>query len=99
MKAEFVESDQRIKNNRGRVAISNGPLIYCLEQKDNKNLDIFTAIIKKDQDLNVKYQPELLGGVNIIVGKDSNSKNFTAIPYYAWSNRGTDKMQIWHLAE
>jgi len=99
MKAKFVESDQKIKNNRGRVAISNGPLIYCLEQKDNKDLDIFTAIIKKDQDLNVKYQPDMLGGVNIIVGKDLIGKEFTAIPYYAWNNRGTDKMQIWHLAD
>ena len=99
MKAIFVESDQRIKNNRGKVAISNGPLIYCLEQKDNKNLDIFTAIIKKDQKLEVKYQPEMLGGVNIITGKDSNGKFFTAIPYYAWNNRGANKMQIWQLAD
>ncbi len=99
MKAKFVESDQRIKNNRGRVAISNGPLIYCLEQKDNKDLDIFTANIKKDQDLNVEYQPEILGGVNFIVGKTLSGKKFTAIPYYAWNNRGADKMQIWHLAD
>jgi len=99
MKAKFIESDQRIKNNRGRMALSNGPLIYCLEQKDNKDLDIFTAIIKKHQDLNVKYQPEMLGGVNIIVGKVLSGKNFTAIPYYAWNNRGADKMQIWHLID
>jgi len=99
MKAMLVKSNQRIKNNRGRVAISNGPLIYCLEQKDNKDLDIFTAIIKKDQDLNVKFQPEMLGGVNIIVGEDSSGKDFTAIPYYAWNNRGADKMQIWHLTD
>jgi len=99
MKAKFVESDQRIKNNRGRVAIANGPIIYCLEQKDNKDLDIFTAIIKKDQNLNVKHRPDMLGGVNTIVGKDSRGKIFTAIPYYAWNNRDSDKMQIWHLAD
>ncbi|NVM16229.1 MAG: glycoside hydrolase family 127 protein [Candidatus Lokiarchaeota archaeon] len=99
MNAKFVESDQRIKNNRGRVAISYGPLIYCLEQKDNKDFDIFTATLKKDQELNVKYRPEMLGGVNTILGKDTSGKNFSAIPYYAWNNRGLDKMQIWHLAE
>ncbi|MHA1478672.1 MAG: hypothetical protein ACTSPU_10775 [Promethearchaeota archaeon] len=21
------------------------------------------------------------------------------LPYYAWDNRGADKMQIWHLAD
>jgi DUF1680 family protein len=98
MKVNYVESDKRIKSNKGRVALCNGPLIYCLEQKDNKDLDIFTTIIKKDRDLTVKYQPEMLGGVNIIIGKDSTGKDFTAIPYYAWNNRGADKMQIWHLA-
>jgi len=99
MKATFVDSDKRIRQNRGRVAISNGPLIYCLEQKDNMDLDIYTAIIKRDQDLNVKYQPEMLGGVNKILGKDLSGKDFTAIPYYAWNNRGADKMQIWNLTE
>jgi len=41
----------------------------------------------------------MLGGVNIIVGEDSSGKDFTAIPYYAWNNRGADKMQIWHLTD
>ena len=97
LKPKFVESDQRIKDNKGRVAITNGPLIYCLEQKDNKNLDIFASIIKKNQDLVVTYKPEMLEGVNVIAGITSNGINFTAIPYYAWNNRGADKMQIWHL--
>jgi len=99
MRAQIVESDQKIKSNKGRVAISNGPLIYCLEQEDNKNLDIFTTILKKDQNLMVKYQPEMLGGINTVIGKESTGLSFTAIPYYAWNNRGAAKMQIWHLAD
>ena len=99
MEAKFVESDQRIKSNRGRAAISNGPLIYCLEQIDNKNLDLFNAILKKDQDLTVEYQQEMLEGVNIIIGEDSSGQSFTAIPYYAWNNRGENNMQIWHLTD
>lgn len=99
MKPKFVESDQRIKNNRGRVAISNGPLVYCLEHIDNENQDLFKIIIKKEQGLNAKYQSEMLGGVNIIDGKDSIGQKFTAIPYYAWNNRGVNKMQIWNLSD
>ena len=97
--AKFVENEQNIKMNKGRVALSNGPLIYCVEQKDNKDLDLFTTILKKDQGLTFDYQPELLGGVNTIVGKTSSGKSFTAIPYYAWNNRGATNMQICHLAE
>jgi DUF1680 family protein len=96
MKPNLIESDPRIKDNRGRAAISYGPLIYCLEQKDNKKFDIFKTIIPKNQEFIVKYKTELLGGINIITGKNSNNEIFTAIPYFAWSNRGPDKMQIWH---
>ncbi len=96
MKPNLIESDPRIKDNRGREAISFGPLIYCLEQKDNKKFDIFKTIIPRNQEFIVKYKPELLGGINIITGKNSNNEIFTAIPYFAWSNREADKMQIWH---
>jgi len=96
MKPILIESDPRIKDNRGRAVFSYGPLIYCLEQKDNKKFDIFKTIISKDQEFIVKYKPELLGGISIITGKNSNNEIFTAIPYFAWNNRGPDKMQIWH---
>ncbi len=96
MKPNLIESDPRIKDNRGREAISFGPLIYCLEQKDNKKFDIFKTIIPRNQEFIVKYKPELLGGINIITGKNSNNEIFTAIPYFAWSNREADKMQIWN---
>ena len=94
----LVESDPRIKGNRKRVAISNGPLIYCLEQEDNKNRDIFNIVISKNQDLCVKFEAELLGGVNLITGTTKNASKFTAIPYFAWNNRGANNMQVWHLA-
>jgi DUF1680 family protein len=96
LKPNLIESDPRIKDNRSRAAISYGPLIYCLEQKDNKKFDIFKTIIPRNQEFIVKYKSELLGGINIITGKNSNKEIFTAIPYFAWSNRGPDKMQIWH---
>jgi len=94
----FVESDPRIRGNKKRVAISNGPLIYCFEQFDNENIDIFNSVITKDQDLRVLFETELLGGVNIITGTITNGNKFTAIPYFSWNNRGTNNMQVWHLA-
>ena len=98
MTPTFVESDPRIKGNRKRVAISNGPLIYCFEQCDNENIDIFNAVISKNQDLSVLFETELLGGVNIITGTTTNGNKFTAIPYFSWNNRCANNMQVWHLA-
>ncbi len=97
LKPKFVESDQRIKDNRGRVAITNGPLIYCLEQKDNENIDIFNIVISKNQGLTVKFEKDLLGGVNIITGTTIDQSKITAIPYFMWNNRGANNMQVWQL--
>jgi len=97
MMPTFVESDPRIKGNRNRVAISNGPLIYCFEQKDNKNIDIFKAVISKNQRLMVMFETDLLGGVNIITETASDGSKITAIPYFVWNNRGANNMQVWQL--
>ena len=55
-----------------------------------------------------KHRPDLLGGVTVITGKArtvkrttdgavvaAGSKAFTAIPYYAWANRGANAMRVW----
>ncbi len=87
--------DPRVKDIRHMVCISNGPLIYCLEQKDNKNFDITQIQIPEDIPLIVIYKDNLLGGINVIEGKIASGEKIVAIPYYAWNNRGTDKMLIW----
>ena len=95
MVPNFIENDLRRKDTRGFISIQNGPLIYCLEQKDNKAFDIFGAKIPKDQELKIEFESSLLGGINIIHGKTENGLDFKAIPYYSWNNRGADKMQVW----
>ncbi len=97
MEPQLETTDVRVKGNIGKVAISNGPIVYCLEQLDNPNMDIFEARIAKNPDLQVKFIPNLLDGVNIIEGKLADNKSFKAIPYYAWGNRGPSKMQVWNL--
>ncbi|MFW9947325.1 MAG: glycoside hydrolase family 127 protein [Candidatus Odinarchaeota archaeon] len=96
MVPRLLESDPRIKSNREKGALSYGPLIYCLEQKDNKNFDIFSMKIPKNQDFEISYEPNLLDGIIIIRGNISNGEKFMAIPYYAWNNRGSTKMQVWN---
>jgi len=96
MVPRLLESDPRIKSNRGKGVLSYGPLIYCLEQKDNKNFDILNMKIPKDQDFEISHEPNLLDGITIIKGHISDEEKFIAIPYYAWNNRGPTKMQVWN---
>jgi len=96
MEPLLLESDPRIKNNRERGVLSYGPLIYCLEQRDNAHFDIFNVKIPKDQNFQVSYESFLLDGITVIRGIISTGENFIAIPYYSWNNRGPTKMQIWN---
>jgi len=96
MKPKLIESDPRIKSNRERGALSYGPIIYCLEQIDNKHIDIFDLVIPKNQEFIVSYKPNLLDGINIIQGTTLRGENFISIPYYAWNNRGPTIMQVWN---
>ncbi|HEY0090309.1 MAG TPA: hypothetical protein VGB37_15780, partial [Candidatus Lokiarchaeia archaeon] len=99
MTPKFEFSDRRIKSNRNKIAISYGPLIYCLEEIDNKKIKFFDAIISKNPNFTVRYVPDFLGGINLIEGNLLDKNKFVAIPYYAWCNRGFNKMQVWLSAE
>lgn len=95
MEPTLIYPDERLTCNKGKVAIQHGPLIYCLEGKDNLGVNVLKAKIAQKPDLRVEHHPELLGGINVITGALSNKKRFKAIPYHAWLNRGPNKMTTW----
>ncbi|MBD3195548.1 MAG: hypothetical protein GF317_10860 [Candidatus Lokiarchaeota archaeon] len=95
MKPNLIKSDPKRKDTKEKVAISCGPLIYCIEQVDNRNIGFSKMSIGKNSELKSTYEPNLLEGLKVIYGKISNGKEFKAIPYFAWCNRGANKMRIW----
>jgi len=88
---EVVASD-KITEDKDKVALEYGPLVYTVEEADNADVDGI-AISNKTL-LATKLQPNLLNGIYTIEGAAGNKK-FTAIPYYTWSNRGIGKMKVW----
>lgn len=89
MQPRAVVTNEKVEDNRGKLALEYGPIVYAVEEADNK--ESFDAIqLDMDQEFQVVWEPELLKGVNVI-----KNKNLTAIPYYAWSNRGVGKMKVW----
>ena len=89
MEVRKASADEKVAENHGKMSLEHGPLVYAVEEIDNK--EKFDAIHLTDRDLfQVRMQPGLLGGVNTI-----SNQNLTAIPYYAWSNRGIGKMKVW----
>ncbi len=93
MSVRKVEAHPLVEEDKGKMSIEYGPLVYAVEEMDNEatfeNIHIST-----NDDFKVEMQPNLLGGVNTI-----SNENLTAIPYYAWSNRGVGKMKVWLPSE
>jgi uncharacterized protein len=91
MPVRRVYTDERVAANRGRVALMRGPVLYCLEGVDN-DFDVLQMELPKSNHLTTAYRPGLLGGVTVLLGEgvmpDGKKVHFTAIPYYAWNNRG-----------
>lgn len=93
MTIEVVAADERVKENIGKRAIQRGPLVYCMEQADNKENFDKVAISPKTT-FRSQYVESLLNGVNTIEAVYENRK-FTLVPYYAWDNREAGKMKVW----
>jgi len=67
MSVDFLEMHPHSINN-GRMAISRGPLIYCIESADHPNVDIFDVLFPPDANFSPRFDPHLLGGVTVLEG-------------------------------
>jgi DUF1680 family protein len=94
-----VIADKRIKDDENLIALEYGPIVYCVEGIDNNNqLDKLT--LPNDALLKVEKRNDILQGVNIISGDipakgAMAERRLTAVPYFAWSNRGAGTMKVW----
>ncbi len=97
-----IKANDNVEDDRGKIALQRGPVVYCIEGVDNGN-SVFDKSILKNEKITYKYEPALLGGVVTLTGKaleltqDGNVKtvDFKAIPYSTWNNRGNHEMEIW----
>jgi hypothetical protein len=84
----------RVRGHAGKIALTRGPLVYCLESLDNPGLDIFAARLDPAS-LHAEPAPELLNGIVVLRGHTSAGQPITAIPYAFWGNRGESQMMVW----
>ena len=107
MNIKRVVSRPEVKQDEDRVALQRGPLVYCIEGADNEG-QAWNVILPDNASFETSFQQNLLEGVQVIqfnapslqINSDGQSvktetKKVTAIPYYAWCNRGQNAMQVW----
>ncbi|GAA3936744.1 glycoside hydrolase family 127 protein [Chitinophaga oryziterrae] len=107
MEVRKIKANEMIKDDIGKVALQRGPVIYCGEWVDN-NGKTSNIIIPYDAVFTSAYEPGMLNGVEVINSNvpvvvidesgqtvSTVQRKFTAIPYYAWANRGKGEMMVW----
>jgi DUF1680 family protein len=102
-----VAASENVPADRGRIALQRGPIVFCVEWPDIPNSKVRKLLLPDDQPLTTRFDPALLNGVQVIEGKGFNVttnesgkafkhlQDFTAIPYFAWANRGPGEMIVW----
>ena len=101
MEVRRVAADQRVTQDRRRVAIERGPIVYCAEgpDTDGKALDL---LLEPAAGLQSSADPSFYGGVAVIQTRATRvtnpslpAKPIRLVPYSLWANRGPGEMTVW----
>ncbi len=95
MPPRFVESDPHVKENVGKRAVMRGPVVYCMEGKDNGG-DLGSLSLTDVASFEEEFSDTL--GVPVLKTKGLRSGTpvpLTFIPYFAFADRGPDEMKVW----
>jgi DUF1680 family protein len=99
MPVRRVVANPGVKDDVGRAAIQRGPVVYALEGVDNDGHVLDTSV-PMDAVFTPSARADLLGGVTVLTTTlpataSTPARTITAIPYFAWANRGRGEMVVW----
>ncbi len=97
MEIRLHRSDARVRENRGKVALSRGPLLYCLEGVDNPGVPVPGAALNPNAPLSLGVSDALEGAVTI-EGRTPTGEPLRFVPFYCHANRARSGLQVWVAA-
>lgn len=111
MPVRRIYANPLVRADAGCVAFMRGPVVYAFEGIDNGEALQTLRIPRDARAEALPYDPDLLGGIvplrisafqkeipGTLYSEEPPSEKpvtLTAIPYYAWSNRGLTHMRVW----
>jgi len=103
MPVREVVANDSLKDDRGKVALQRGPIMYSAEWKDNGGT-VSDFEIPRRAVFTPEYEGDLLRGVTVLKGEvmrqgQAGKVEMTAIPYCDWANRGEGEMRVWFPME
>ena len=103
MDVRRIVANDNAEDDRGKMALERGPIVFCLEGADQADHKVFNKYILDSAPVSAHFEQDLLNGVMVLEGsakelrQDGEVKDvkFRAIPYSTWNNRGGEQMEIW----
>lgn len=62
MPVQLVRANPRVRQDIGKLSVTRGPLVYCLEQVDNGE-ELHRLAIRPGTEFTASWEPDLLGGI------------------------------------
>ena len=101
-----VAADERVRENRGRMAVERGPIVYCCEWPDVPGGKVLGLLFDSKTGLWPWWDEEFFGGAMVIRTEARNICDpslpaipVKLIPYHLWANRGAGEMSVWLSTE
>ncbi|MCK6695505.1 MAG: glycoside hydrolase family 127 protein, partial [Thermoanaerobaculia bacterium] len=66
MQTQRVEANAKVEADAGRFALKRGPLVYCLEGRDQTDDRVLNMLIPDSAVIRSTYDPNLLGGIQTL---------------------------------
>ncbi len=108
MPVRTVAADERIEEDRDKLAFQRGPVMFCAEWPDNNSGNVLNLFVDPSEQTSTEFVPDLLGGTQVIrtfgyqTTKSGDGSTrvrekvpVTLIPYALWNNRGPGQMMVW----
>ena len=94
-----VMADRRVVEDRRRMAVERGPIVYCAEWPDVEGGGALGLLFDARGELKLgeSYEgaPMVRGEARSVSNPSAPSKPAGLIPYYLWANRGAGEMSAW----
>lgn len=92
MDAHKTVTNELVVDNTDKMSIERGPIVYCIEWPENDNLQ--NCFMTEAATAQPVWTDDLNGLMKLSITEEG-SNGMTAIPYYAWANRGMGDMKVW----
>ena len=112
MPVRRVVANEKLLDDKGKVALERGPVVFCGEWVDNKDGNVTNLVLPDEAPLRSEFRKDLLNGVQVVLASAipvrrtlektvvaDPEQPFTAVPYYAWAHRGMGQMNVWPARE